>query len=615
VALEKEREDGQFVCNTACICGKSSDAMSVYVKTDGTVDAYCRSGFCDRESGYISNEELEKEGFDLDSVSDFEERPEKTDFSFIENLGYRGWRERRVTKTVHEKYNVRSEVDDNNKPIAHYYPVTRNGVIVGYKKREFPKSFVGYGDTKATTELFGQAQFEKGGKFLVLVSGEMDAMAMAQVLKQDKNEVTYWNAVVSFTCGDEAIMKQLRANFEWINSFEKVIIMLDSDESAQQYVEPIAKALSPGKAHIAKLPNGCKDANEALINGLSGQLKNAFWKAERYSPSAVIGSGDTWDALVQRAKWEKVSLPPFATELQEMLNGGVALGEITTIAAASSVGKTTVVNELLYHFVMNTDYKVGVLSLESDTGELIENLLSIHIGKKLSTMNDEEKIDFYQNDEYARQAHWELTHLPDGSDRFLIVEHQGAVVDNGLNEKLEYLVALGCKCTIIDPITLGLSGEDNSGVDSFMSWLLRFVKANMISHINVAHIVKKSSGSVANSRGGEISEEMIKGSGSQFQVSMNNILLMRDKVHDDPVVRNTTRVVVSKARRTGVTGSAGFWYYNGDTARLEAGRDPDDEDGYSEDEQLFRDMGAFDNSVPEKAAKSFDNTDDSEEDF
>lgn len=601
-----ENEDGQFICNTSCICGKSSDAMSVYKKSDGSIDAYCRSGFCDRDNGYIPPEELDEEGFTLESVNEKNlNKPVQTDFSHIENLPFRGWKERLITKTVSEKYGVRTEIDVSGNPVARYYPVTKNGNIVGYKKREFPKEFVGIGDTKATSQLFGQSQFEAGGKFLVLVSGEEDAMAMAQVMKQDKNGVTYWNPVVSFTCGDGSIMKQLRANFEWINSFEKVIIMLDADDSAQQYVEPIAKALSPGKGHIAKLPSGCKDANDALIKRLDGQLKTAFWRAERYSPAAVIGSGDTWDALVNRAKWEKISLPVFAEDLQEMLNGGIALGEITTIAAASSVGKTTVVNEFLYHFVMNTNYKVGVLSLESDTGELIENLLSIHLNKKLANMDDNEKLEFYKS-EGAKKAHWELTHLPDGTDRFLIVEHQGAVVDQGLNEKLEYLVALGCKSTIIDPITLGLSGEDNTGVDAFMSWLLRFVKANMIAHINIAHIVKKSSGSTANSRGGEISEEMIKGSGSQFQVSMNNILLMRDKIADDPVVRNTTKVVISKARRTGNTGSAGFWYYNGETSRLEKGKNPDDADGYSADEEMFRDMGAFNDSKPEDVVKMLD---------
>lgn len=590
--------EGDFIGNYRCICGKSSDAMSVYKKQDGGIDAYCRSGFCDRRSQYISENELNDEGFDMDSVEDKEVKVVQTDFSEIESKEIRGWRERGITKVVSEKYGVFCDMEDSE-IVARYYPVTNKGKVVGYKKRIVPKDFYGVGNTKSSNEFFGQTAFESGQKYCVLVTGEEDAMALAQVLKSSKGDTTYWTPVVSVTSGDGSIITQIKANFHYINSFEKVILMFDADDAAQKYVEQAAKLLSPGKAHIAKLPTGCKDANDALMNGKSEALKQCFWKAERYTPASVVGSSDTWDALIQRAKWEKIPLPTFAEDLEHQLCGGIALGEITTIAAASSVGKTSVVNEFIYHFVMNSNYKVGVASLESDVGELIENLLSIHIGKKLSNMNDHEKLDFYQTDK-ARDAYNELTKLPDGTDRFLIVNHNGDVIDDQLKTQLEFLVASDCKVTIIDPITLALSAEDNQGMDEFMSWLLRFVKSNMVAHINVAHVRKNGSGATANSRGAEISEESIKGSGSQFQVSMNNILLMRDKVHDNPVVRNTTRVVLSKARRTGNTGTSGFWFYNGKTGRLEKGMNPDDvEDSFLEDEELFKTMGAYNSSNPD----------------
>jgi hypothetical protein len=119
----------------------------------------------------------------------------------------------------------------------------------------------------------------------------------------------------------------------------------------------------------------------------------------------------------------------------------------------------------------------------------------------------------------------------------------------------------------------------------------------MISHINVVHVRKNSSGQQANSTGGRISEEDIKGSGSLFQVSMNNLLLMRDKENDDPVVRNTTKAVMSKARRTGCTGSAGFWYYDNATSRLQKGIDPSKAD-FEEDTELFKEFDAYNNVDP-----------------
>jgi hypothetical protein len=79
-------------------------------------------------------------------------------------------------------------------------------------------------------------------------------------------------------------------------------------------------------------------------------------------------------------------------------------------------------------------------------------------------------------------------------------------------------------------------------------------------------------------------------SSSIFQNSMNNILIMRDKENADPEIRNTTKVVMSKSRRTGNTGPAGFWKYNNKTSRLELGRDP--HGNFEDEEHVFESLGA-----------------------
>lgn len=394
-------------------------------------------------------------------------------------------------------------------------------------------------------------------------------------LMMEKNP-KFQTPVVSPVTGEPSLDKQIKENYEWVTSFEKVIIMMDNDDAGKKAAEKAAKMLKPGQAHIAELR--LKDPCDYIKQGLGDELYDCFWKAVnkgRYTPAGVVGSSQTYEALMERANWVKLPLPNFAAQLQQMMNGGFAFGEIINVVAASSVGKTTVVNEFLYHFVFNSTYRIGVIPLESDMGELIENLLSIHLNKKLANMDDDEKREYYKTDEF-KKAYDELTKLPDGSDRFVILDHQGDVADGDLKEKIEYMVkACDCRGIILDPLTLALSGQQNEGMDEFMSWLLRFVKREKIIHINVAHVRKSGSGARANSTGGDIHEEDIKGSGSIFQVGMINILLMRDKENHDERVRNTTKVVVSKARRTGNTGPAGFWFYNAITSRLEAGFDPE----------------------------------------
>ena len=77
-------------------------------------------------------------------------------------------------------------------------------------------------------------------------------------------EINLRTPCVSVTAGDGSIIKQFKANFEYIQSFSKVILAFDNDESGQRYVEEAARLLSPGKAFIAKFPRDVKDASDLL---------------------------------------------------------------------------------------------------------------------------------------------------------------------------------------------------------------------------------------------------------------------------------------------------------------------------------------------------------------
>lgn len=565
------KQNGLFLRHAPCPDCGGSDPLSLYQQPDGSIDAFCFS--CNT---YFPPDKV-------DPTIPLTTKKVNKDFSYINEYPHRGWRERRISLPISEYYGVRAKMD-GDKCLARYYPVTIAGDVVGYKARNcVDKDFYNAGTNGKHCELFGQAKFPANGKFLVVTEGEEDAMSAFQMLSNEK----YRTPCVSTTVGAGGTAEQIKANYKWVSSFETVVLCFDSDEPGQKSAEECARILKPGQAKIMKMR--LKDANEYLMQRQEKEFVEAFWRAERYSPAGIVGSSNTWDALVQRAKFVKVSLPKFAAQLERMLNGGIALSEITTIAAASGIGKSSITYEFLYHWIFNSEYKVGIISLESDVGELIENLMSLHLGRKLAIMPDERKLDFYKTDE-AKNAHKELTQLPDGSDRFIIVDHQGEMHD--VQEKMEYLVKVnGCKITILDPMTLALSGRGLDSTDQFMAWLVSYVKREQVAHINVVHVRKATEGQKAGSAGGTIHEESMKGSGSIFQNSMNNILLMRDKENADPVVRNTTKVVMSKSRRTGNTGPAGFWFYNNETSRMELGRDPANAD-YHEDEETFVDIGA-----------------------
>jgi twinkle protein len=128
----------------------------------------------------------------------------------------------------------------------------------------------------------------------------------------------------------------------------------------------------------------------------------------------------------------------------------------------------------------------------------------------------------------------------------------------------------GCDILIIDPLQAAVMSNDNGTIDDFMDRLLKLAKETNVSIIIVSHMRKPSLTNPHN-----VNEYDLKGSGSINQIAFNTILLSRDKMSEDDYARNSTQVQVVKCRRTGITGSAGWLYYNSLTGRLERGEKPD----------------------------------------
>lgn len=565
VKNEAEREEGDFVGNYPCITCSSSDAMSVYVKDesgDRTVDAYCRSGFCTRSNPYISAKELEEEGFDI-KTAETKTRyrmNEQVDLTKYHSLPIHGWRERMVTKSVSEKYGVVSEEGRDGQPNARLYPVTKSSEIVGYRKRVFPKDIFAIGNCRANNEMFGQSAFESGQKFLVITTGEEDAMSLAQTLRSEKNGQTYWTPVVSVINGDESIITQIKSNFDYVNSFEKVILMFDMDDAAQKHVDAAARLLSPGKAYIAKLPE--KDANDMVRKGMSGELRQAFWKAEPHNRVDILHLEQMWDDFESEDSNQKIPFPPAWSKLNQMMNGGPERGEITIIGALTSIGKTTIINNIAYHLVENTNFKVGALYLEATRREVVRDLLSLEMSLNLRNA-DRSTLDMPK---LKKRFMENLS----SKNQFVYADHQGSISNDAIFDKLNYLAkAEDCDVVIVDPIQAAVNSSDNSAMIDFMDSLLKFAKQTDTSVIAVSHMRKPESDNPH-----DVSEYNLMGSSSINQIAFNTILMSRDKMSDDPVIKGATKIQMVKCRRTGETGEAGWLRYDPKTTHMFTTQDP-----------------------------------------
>jgi len=541
--LMTKNSDSEFLHHQSCPSCGSSDALGVY--SDG--HGHCFS--CQTYFKELDNVEATAKVVSYNRSAEMYGQPMAIP-------------ERRISLDTVKKYGVTVEtVPNGHEAFKHHYPYYDNGgKFIGTKARRCSdKSFSTSGNMKDNT-LFGQQLFKNEGRFVTVVEGELDALAAYEMLGSKF-------PVVSVSKGAAGAVKDFKQNLEWLEGFENVVIAFDNDTAGREAAEKCAQILSPNKARIVSL-TAFKDASDYLTNNKVRDFTNEWWEAKTYRMTGIVTLEDAWEDFVKRGTEEIIPFPESFGMLNHMMNGGIAAGEITVLGALTSIGKTTLVNEIVHHLWKNTSKNIGCAFLEASKGEAVENLLTIHTGHNLS-LEDRRNIDF-------DKLHTDI--ISDG--RILLLDHQGAVDSDELFIKLRAMVkGSGCEVLVIDPLQAAVTTNNNETIDDFMDRLLKLAKETNVSIIVVSHMRKPSMTNPHN-----VNEYDLKGSGSINQIAFNTILLSRDKMSEDDYARNSTMIQVVKCRRTGMTGMAGWLYYNSQTGRLERGEAPEQHQANEEEE-------------------------------
>ena len=464
--------------------------------------------------------------------------------------------DRRISADTAKRYGVTCEHGADGGIIKHHYPYhsQEGSKVVGTKVRNVAtKDFYSTGDM-SHAGLFGQQSFAAGGKYITITEGEIDAMAAY--------EMNGGFPAVSIRSGANSAVKDIKQSLEYLESFDQVVICFDNDEAGIKASEAVVGLFSPRKAKVASLP--LKDAGDMLKANRVREYTKCWWDAKAYKPEGVVSLGDdnVWDKFLKRGTEEVTPLPASFGSLNAMMNGGIAAGEVTVIGALTSIGKSTMVYNLVHGMYAESAKKIGCVFLEADVGETVEKLLSVYMGTNIADVANVNRDYNLYNEKYLELAQ---------SDKLHILDHQGALEADDLFAKMQYLVkGLDCDVIILDPLQAAVTSNENGVIDAFMDKCLKLAKNTGVSIIIVSHMRKPHAKDPH-----DIGEYDLKGSGSINQIAFNTILLSRDKMTDDDYARNCTQVQLVKCRRTGRTGVAGWLYYENNTSRLVATQAPE----------------------------------------
>jgi twinkle protein len=431
-----------------------------------------------------------------------------------------------------------TKVDKHGEPISigFFYP---NGKV---KERSLlRKDFRWVGKSDNGPTLFGQDLFPPASaKAITITEGEFDAAAAYQMLGG--------YPVVSIPASGSA-RKDCAANFDYLNSFNKIVLCLDNDEVGKKAAAEIAGLFDYNKVFVVSFDQ-LKDSNEYLVKGKEKEFRAAWHSSKRYQPEGVVSSFDEFDKIIDLDA-DKPSVPyPFAI-LNEK-EKGIRSGEFILVKAQPGVGKTEFFRAIEYHLLTTTKERIGACHLEESKARQLKGVAGYAL--KLPAHLKESGV----SNEEIKAAYRDATTGDDGETRLHIYTHFGSDDPDLLLDAIRFLAAVcGCKYIFLDHISIlvsGLEGDDERRKLDYISTNLAKMAHDLdftifvITHVN--------------------DNNQTRGSRGMFQLAHTVIDLSRNVEAASEEERSKMYLNIPKARWTGNTGPGGVLNFSRETYML-----------------------------------------------
>lgn len=437
------------------------------------------------------------------------------------------------------------ETQQGWRPAATYYRQGKPAAQKVLLRREGKKKqYTFLGETQGL-DLFGQ-QLWAGGRSITLTEGEVDCLSAFEA-----NGRSY--PVASLRNGASAAVKDLEPHLEWLESFDKVIIMFDMDEPGRAAAQQVAALLSPGKAFIAELPEN--DVNEVLTKRGPKAVQDSYWNARPWRPDGIVSGEAIWDH-VEKPLPRGLKLPH--SGLQQMLRG-IRSSELWLFGAGSGAGKSSFCRELAVHYAKEHGLRVGYVALEETVQRAAVGVLSVLAQERLHL---EEEIDAAElKDEWGSWL----------DEHFVFYDHFGSVEGTQLLSKIRYMAVVEkAQVIILDHISIAISGlevtDERKALDVLMTKLRSLVQETGVTMLVVSHLKRAAGKSFE--QGAEINMSDFRGSAGLEQMSDVIIGQERNLQAEEEDERDYTRLRVLKNRPVGETGVAGWLKFDRETGRL-----------------------------------------------
>ena len=423
-----------------------------------------------------------------------------------------------------------------------YYPLFSTEMEhVGNKvRRRSEKRFHIEGDIRSSG-VFGRHAFPPGSaKSITITEGQDDALAAYQLMGSKYPVVSVHSASTA--------LNDIKKDFEYVNSFENVVLCFDSDDAGQKAARAVATLPFPkGKLRNLTLRKH-KDPNDYLLAKDAEGFTKEWWQAPVHRPDGLVFGPELLDAIEKRED-HFTCLYPF--DGLNQMTFGLRLSELVVFTADTGVGKTSVIKHIEHKLLTDPEviehgYGVGFLHFEEPIGDTALGLISVHNSVPYHIPTAERRPDD------IRRAYNELLN----NDRVVMWDHFGSNSIDAVLDKVRGMVALGCRYIIVDHLSIIVSdqsGDERKQLDEITTKLKTLTMELDISVVAIIHTNRQG---------------QIRGTAGVEQLSNMVFRLERDKTDPNEWRRNVTKITVEKNRFCGYTGPACYLWYNKETGRL-----------------------------------------------
>jgi len=378
--------------------------------------------------------------------------------------------------------------------------------LINIKYRDGRKNFKLF---KGAEKIFYNINSVVGYDSCVIVEGEMDVLALHEA--GIKNAISVPNGATL----NSNNLDYLDNCIDYLEDKTKIILAVDADDAGQALRQEFIRRLGAETCYLVDF-NGCKDANEYLLEFGDEKLRKVIDKATQVPLEGVSTLKDVEDEL------KDFVVNGFKPGYQIGIDNfdkifSTYTSQFITVTGIPSSGKSDFVDQMVVGYNKNYQWKTAFASPENHPVYLHAHKLMRKVWGGMPKSSDIDGDKWTQVSDHV-------------NDNFFFIDMDKYNLDSVLRKGAELVKRKGIKCLVIDPFNkvrmADASGDVNVYTLEYLSKIEVFAKKYDVLVIVVAHPTK-----MYKDKDGKTEEPNmynIKGGGEWYDASYHGLLVHRD---------------------------------------------------------------------------------------